>query len=72
MTCSPKSMRTEGPQRARGSSLIEANRLPGITTKNNQNLLFDVLEHDVCVCVCTRTRVLVYVCFCVSLFVCLC
>lgn len=70
----PKVNGKRGTPEGKGSSLIEANRLPGITTKNNQNLLFSVLEHDVCMCTCVY--VCVYVCLCVclrvSVSVCLC
>lgn len=59
----PKVHGNRGTPEGKGSSLIEANRLPGITTKNNQNLLFSVLEHDVCMCAC------VYVCLCVPVCV---
>lgn len=61
----PKVNGNRGNPEGKGSSLIEANRLPGITTNNNQNLLFSVLEHDVCVCACVCVPVYIPVCVCV-------
>lgn len=69
MTCSPKSVGTDVIQRIRGPHVLRQTDFLGITTKNNQNLLFGVWEHDVCVCVPVCIPVCMSACVCMPMLI---